>query len=134
MRIATIVLAILGAIFSVALGLKWRGDYNDGKAIVDASAVIASAAGAAGNETMANAALFEKLGTAAILLIVAGALGVVAAGLVAKRKELPAAGLLFVAVIAPLIYSGKTLLTTSLLAIAAILAFLASRKTTAPGS
>jgi hypothetical protein len=33
MRLTAIILAILGAVLSLGLGMKWRGDYNDLKSL-----------------------------------------------------------------------------------------------------
>ena len=122
MRIACIILAILGALASAALGIKWRKDLSDVDATRKALAQMAEAANA--TEAKSKLAELDKLGTAAIMLLVAGALGIAGAVVVKKGMGPAAAGLLALGVVLPLIYSSKTLLPTSLLGIAAVLALL----------
>ena len=127
MRITILILAILGAVCSLLLGMKWSGDLSDHKVELEqARASFESGAGGqAGTDLVKE---LDKAGTTSKMLMVAAALAIGGAVLVMKNMALPAAAILAVAGILPVIVTPKTLLTTAFILIAAVLAFLSSRK------
>jgi len=113
MRIATLVLAILGGLISAALAIKWLSDASDLKSSIE----LARAAGIAGE--------INSIIHAAYGLLVAAALGLTGGILTMKGKGKIAAVLFAVAIVIPAVFTGKTLVGTFLFVIAAVLALVA---------
>lgn len=118
MKVAVLVLAILGALASLALGAKWIGDYNDNQQMIEQMQALAS------QSEQGRAALAElsSVRTAGYLLIVMGLASFAGLAILGKRPQV-AAGIFGLAVVLPAIFTMKTLLATFFLLIAAVLAF-----------
>ncbi|MEM6996900.1 MAG: hypothetical protein AAF721_40735 [Myxococcota bacterium] len=120
MRIAAMILGIVGGLFSALLGMKWQGDANR-----HADAL------AAAQQLGANVAEFESLMTASWFLVaglVAGVVGVVF--LVRKQNRLAGAVMLGMAIL-PALFAAKALVGTAVLALAGVFALLAKSKRSA---
>lgn len=118
MRMAILILALIGALASLALGMKWVGDYNDNQQL------IVQLESLAGQSEQGRAALSElaAVRTAGYLLMAMG-LAAVGGVVVAKKQPRVAAGIFGLAVVLPAIFTMKTLLATFFLLIAAVLSF-----------
>jgi len=114
MKIACLVLSILGALAALALGIVWLGDASDARELIAA----ASSMGVDTGE-------IDSLVRAAYLLIAGGVGAVVAGVLTMKDKGKIGGAILALAVLAPAVFAPKTLIATFLLALAALFAFLA---------
>lgn len=112
------------------LGLKWSKDYSDNKEMFATAKSLAESLpeGPAKDEVMAPIKKAESAITASRMLLVAAGLGIAGAVLLLRKMTVPAAGALAVGGILPVIFSTSTLLTTTFLLIAAVLAFISSRK------
>jgi hypothetical protein len=117
MRIAALVLGILGALLSGLLGLKWLGDASQ------AQAAIASA-----RSLGMDMSELDVLVRAAYGLLAALALGIAGGVLALKGNGKVAAGALAAGVLLPALFSLKTLLTTIFLGMAALFALFAKPK------
>lgn len=111
MRIAVLILAILGVLAGAALGIKWLGDANEYKSTLEAVQKM-------GIDTSE----VQTLVRAAYALLGGAVLGIAGGVLAMLRKGKLAGALLAVAVIVPAVLSPKTLIATFLMAIAAVLA------------
>jgi hypothetical protein len=118
MRIAVLILAILGALASAALGIKWLSDANEYKATLEAVAKM-------GIDTSEITSLIRG----AYALLGGAVLALVGGFLAMNHKGKIAAGVLALAVIAPAAMAPKTLVATFFLVIAAILAIFVKPKT-----
>lgn len=114
MKIATMILGILGGVAAAGLGFKWMSDINANAAILQMAEAMA------GNS--AEVSQFKSLQTAAYLLIGFGVLSIIAAIMVGKLKKI-SAGILVIAAVVPAIFAPQSLIFTFLLIIAGILAF-----------
>jgi hypothetical protein len=117
MRIAALILAVLGGLFSALLAVKWLGDVNEYQRTIAAAA-----------ELGVDMSELNALVRGSYALLGSCVLGIVGGVLALKGKGKPAGALLLIAVVAPAIFTAKTLLTTSFILIAAILAFLSKPK------
>ena len=113
MRIAVLILAIIGALASAALGMKWISDTNKFKETLD----LAQKMGVDMSE-------MDRLLKAAYALLAGSALAIVGGVLAMMRKGKIAAPVLGLAVLVPAVLTPKTLLATFFLAIAAGLSLL----------
>lgn len=117
MRIAALVLGVLGALLSGMLGIKWLGDASDAKAAIEAAKSLG-----------ANTAELDAIVRAGYGLVASLVLGIAGGVLALKGKGKAAAGALAAGVLLPAVFSMKTLLTTIFLGIAALLAFFSKPK------
>lgn len=124
MRIAVLILAILGAIGAGILGVIWVSDYESGKDLVNL-------AGALGGEEAVDVDEFHRLGIAAYMLLVAALLGVVGGILAFLGKGKIAGAIMLVGVAIPGFLAPMSLVFSGLLALAGVLAFLIKPKETA---
>ena len=121
MKIATIILVILGAIASFALGITWLSDYNDYK--TEISTVNEMLAGIGSDSDIAkDLKEVETMRNCAYALIACGFIALVAVFLMGKIGKI-AAIIILAAGIVPAIFYLKALAFTFLLVIAGILAF-----------
>lgn len=126
MKIAAIILGIIGALASFGLGSKWYTDFNKYK---DTMEKLSTAAGSLGKSTEVASAMadYNTIGNAAYALLVCGIIGLVASLLVFKQSKI-AAVVLVLAAIVPAVFSTKALIATFLLLIAGALAFFVKPK------
>jgi len=122
MRIAGLILGILGGLAAGLLGMKWLSDANQLKELAD---FVRQTGGDTGD--------LDKLVTAAYVLIGAMVLGIVGGVLAFMGKGKIAAVLMLVAGILPAIFEPKALVFTFILLIGAVVSFFAKPKVVAPG-
>lgn len=117
MRIAAMVFAVLGAVLSGLLGMKWLGDANNAQAALEAARSLG-----------VDTAPMDTIVRAAYALLGSLALGIAGCVLVFKRQGKPAAGALAAGVVLPALFAMNTLLTTSFLGIGAVFALFSKPK------
>lgn len=117
MRVAVIVLVIIGTIASIGLGIKWLSDFNTYKA------EIASVEDLKADPEVAQALEDMKaMKNCAYALIVCGIIALVAVFLIGKIGKV-AAGVILACAIVPAIFSPISLAFTFFFIIGGILAF-----------
>lgn len=122
MRIAVIILVIVGTLASIGLGIKWLSDFNTYKTEISAVEDLKS------DPDVAQALKdMEKLRTCSYALIVCGILALVSVFLMGKIGKIAAAIILASAII-PAIFSPISLAFTFFFVIAGILAFFVKPK------
>lgn len=114
MRIAALILGILGGIAAAILGAKWLGDAKD----LESTIAAARALGADTGE-------LDRTIYAAYALLAALALGVVGGVLTMKDKGKVGGLLMAIGVAVPAALAPKSLVFTCILALGALFAFLA---------
>lgn len=114
MRIAGLVLGIIGGLAAGFLGMKWLSDANNMKEMV----------GAARNLGIDMTEL-DKTITAAYILLGSAVLGIVGGVMAFKGKGKIAGLLMLIGAIAPAIFAPKALVFTCLLLIGAAVSFFA---------
>ena len=118
MRIAALIMGILGGLASGMLGMKWISDYNDAKALIESIGSMGVDMGE-----------INAMHTAGFILL-AGLVAGIAGGILAfVGKGKLGAPLLLAFAILPAFFAAKSLVFTFLLIIAAVLAFMAKPKT-----
>jgi hypothetical protein len=122
MRIAGLILGILGGLAAGLLGMKWLSDANQLKELTDFV-----------RQTGGDTSDIDKLVTAAYVLIGAMVLGIVGGVLAFMGKGKIAAVLMLVAGILPAVFEPKALVFTFILLIGAVVSFFAKPKVVAPG-
>ncbi|MFL5730898.1 MAG: hypothetical protein ACJ75J_15525 [Cytophagaceae bacterium] len=127
MKIAIIVLGILGSISSFGLGSIWFSDYNKSKDILEQGKALAGS----NPELLASIEGAESAGRASYLLLIGGLLALVATFMVPKLGKKAAIALVVIA-LAPAVLAPKALAGTFFILVAGILAFLAKPKEAAP--
>ncbi len=118
MKIAVIVLAILGALASGFLGISWLNSLSALGGMSELERATAHAMAAAQGQSL------DKMGTAAIILVIGAFVGLVGAFLVMKSKYQLAAALLLGAGLLPVLFQSKAVVFTAMLIAAGGLAFL----------
>jgi hypothetical protein len=126
MNIAVIVLAGLGALASGFLGANWLSDLSELSGMNDLQRAMAHQMAAAQGQSL------DRMGTAAIILVIGAFVGLVSAFLVIKSKYQLAGALLLGAGILPVLFQPKAAVFTALLIVAGGLAFLLHSKQKAP--
>jgi hypothetical protein len=117
MRVAALILGILGGLLAGFLGLKWMGDMSK---VSEMDRMLAQAMGR-GEE-------LKSLGTAASLLVV-GCFAGVAGGILAFKDKLAlGGGLMLAAGVVPLFYASQAVVFTALLIIGGLVALAGLRK------
>ena len=126
MKIAALILGIIGSLASFGLGSVWYTDYNKQKSTMES---LNTAAGSLGGSAEVTAAMtqFTNLGHASYALLLCGVIGLVASLLVFKQSKI-AAIILVLAAIVPAVFTAKALAGTFILFIAGGLAFLVKPK------
>jgi hypothetical protein len=136
MRIAAIILVIIGTILSVGLGGKWLSDYNQYKDQIKAAAALTSSLTAHKDKTVVSAssemdkalAQVDTLRLCGIFLIIGGVLSLVMVFLSAKIKMVSAGALVLLGVI-PGILSPLAFVVTFFGILGGILVFFSKPKT-----
>jgi hypothetical protein len=121
MKIAVIILGILGSIAFGGLGTKWVSDYESNKAQIKSLSKLAASLGGKGSDVDDAIKAVERTKTAGYLMIVVALLGIGASVLVGKFGKLSGAVLLVGAAI-PAVLAPLSLVAGFLLVIAGILA------------
>lgn len=117
MRIAALILGILGGLAAGALGMTWISDYNKTKALIES-------VGALG----ADLSEIQGMVTAAYIML-AGMLGGIAGGILTwKGKGKIAGPIMVVLAILPAFFAGKALVFTFLLLVGGVLAVVSKPK------
>ncbi len=124
MRVAVIIIVILGALASIGLGAKWISDYNSLKSEVTAATDTADELGIDIKDELNDV---KDLMNCAYALVVGGIVAVVSVILIGKLKKLSAV-LILVSAIVPAVLSPLSLVATFLLIIGGILAFFVKPK------
>lgn len=123
MKTTVIVLAILGSLASGFLGINWINSLSALGGMSELERATAHSMAAAQGQSL------DKMGTAALILVIGALVGLVGAFLAMKNKFSLAGGLLVGAGILPVLFQGKAVVFTALLIVAGALAFvLHSRK------
>ncbi len=120
MKIAALIVGLIGALLTAGLGSKWVSDYNDNQKL------IASLSGV-------DASLDKEISrtrNAGYLMIVFGIAALGAAALVFKQSKI-SGGVMLAAAIVPALLAPKSLVFTFFLVIAGLLALLARPKVAA---
>ena len=123
MRIAGLILGILGGLIAGFLGMKWMGDADSLKGQIE----LARRAGV-------NMAELDKMATASYLLIGAMLAGIVGGILAMMGKGKIAALLMLAGAILPAIWAPKSLIFTCLLMLGGIVSFFAKPRQPAVSS
>ena len=133
MKIAALILGIIGSLASFGLGSVWLTDYNDNKNEIEKLSVTYSSLLNSPETTTlktefdAKITKFNKRGNASYALLLCGIIGLVASVLVFKQSKI-AALILVLASIAPAIITMEALAGTFILFIAGALAFFVKPK------
>jgi hypothetical protein len=122
MKIAVIILAILGALASGFLGVNWLNSLSALSGLSELERATAYQMAAAQGQSL------DQMGTAAIILVIGAFVGLVGAFLVVKSKYQLAGALLLGAGILPVLFQGKAVVFTALLIVSGGLAFLLHSK------
>jgi hypothetical protein len=117
MRIAGLVLGIIGGLLAGMLGLTWIRDANRMRELVDAARNLGVDTGEV-----------DKLIVAAYILLVVMVVGIVAGVLAFKGKGKVAAPLMILGAIAPALFAPKALVFTFILLLGGLLSFAAKPK------
>ena len=122
MRIAGLILGILGGLAAGLLGMKWLSDANQQKELLDPARQVG-----------VNMGDLDKIVTAAYILIGSMVAGIVGGVLAFMGKGKIAAILMLIAGILPAVFEPKALVFTFILLIGAAVSFMAKPKVVAPG-
>ena len=118
MKIAALIVGVIGALLVAGLGSKWVSDYNENKAL------IASLHGV--DSSLDNE--IAKTRNAGYMMIVLGIAAIGAAAMVFKKAKI-SGGVMMAAAILPALLAPKVLVFSFVLVIAGVLAMLAKPKT-----
>ena len=124
MKIAALVLGLIGAILVAGLGAKWVSDFDKNKETIAQLEKFSGALGGAGHQAMAQLESTRRAGYAMIPL---GLLALAASVLVLKRSK-PAGAVMIAAAVIPAVFAPSTLIFSFFLIIAGVLALLAKPK------
>jgi hypothetical protein len=124
MRIAVIILTIIGALASIGLGVKWRSDYVDYKAVISEASDTAADYNIDISSEMKEV---EKTNSCAYALIACGIVAFISMLFMGKLKKITGIILILAAII-PAIFSPISLIFTFFLALGGIFALLAKYK------
>ena len=117
MKVADLIVGLIGAILTTGLGSKWVSDYNDNKRVIESLS--------GGNSELLQEVNRTK--NAGYLMIVFGIAAVAAAVLVIKKAKI-AGGVMVAAAVIPAFLAPKALIFTFFLLIAGVLALAAKPK------
>ena len=127
MKIAVIIVGILGALAFGALGSKWVSDYESNKHTIVAMAKLAHSFGGKGNEVDEAIKGVERTKTAGYLMIVFALVAIGASVMVGKLGKISGGALLAAAII-PAALAPASLLAGFLLIIAGVLGLFVKTK------
>jgi hypothetical protein len=121
MKIAALIVGLIGAILLTGLGAKWVTDFDKNKETIAQLEKLSGALGGAGGEAMAQ---LERAKTAGYAMIPLGILAIVAAVLVFKMSK-PAGAVMIAAAVIPAVLVPSSLIFSFLLILAGIFALVA---------
>jgi hypothetical protein len=132
MKIAALVLGLLGSLLAIALGSKWVGDYKKNEAAVKKSAEFLRQIGGTKEGAEASAAFkeLERRVNAGYAMVGLGVLALLLSPAVFKLPKL-AGGMMALAALVPAALAPPTLIVGFFLLLGALFAFLAKPKTAA---
>jgi hypothetical protein len=125
MKIAALIVGLMGALMTLGLGSKWVSDYDKNKDLIESLQKLSSAAGGEASSAMSE---LNRTKNAGYLMVVLGIVAAVAAGLVFKIGK-PSGAVMIAAAVIPAALAPKSLVFSFFLIIAGVLAFLAKPKT-----
>jgi len=123
MRIAALIVGLLGSLLVTGLGAKWLADFKANKALIEQFA--GALGGAANNEALVQ---LERTHRAAYFMVILGILAIAASVFVLKKTK-PSGAVMIAAAVIPAMFAPSTLVFSFLLIIAGILALVAKPKT-----
>jgi len=128
MKVAALILGLIGSLVTVGLGSKWVADYNKYESTIASIEQLSEQMGGGG--ALADSLTgIKKLKSAGYALVGLGILALLASVLVFKLGKLSGI-VMWVAAIVPVVFAPRSLIFTSLLIVAGILAFLTKSKQT----
>lgn len=127
MKIAVIVLGILGSVSAFGLGAIWFSDYDKNKEVLEQGKALAGS----NPELLATIDSAVSAGRASYLLLVGAILAIVATFMVSKFGKKAAIALIVIA-LAPAVLAPKALAGTFFILLAGILAFMIKPKEATP--
>lgn len=122
MRIAIVILAVLGALASGFLGINWLNDLSALEGMSELERMAAKSMAAAQGQSL------DKMGAAALVLVIGALVALAAAFFAMKSRFALAGGLLLGAGLLPVFIQAQSVVFTALLIAAGGLAFLAHSK------
>jgi len=122
MKVAALILGLIGALLVTGLGSKWLVDYKQNRATIESLA--SAVGGSAGQEAIAS---IERTHRAAYAMVVLGIAALAASALVFKKSK-AAGGVMIAAAIVPALFAPSTLVFSFLLLLAGIFALVAKQK------
>jgi len=125
MKIAILILGVLGAAITFFLGATWVGDWNDNQALIKSMGELGNQLGS--SEMADKVAQLETIRNAGYLLVVGAVLGLIGA-LISFKKTKLAGILLLVGALVPGVLAPKALAMTSVQIIAGVLALIKAGK------
>jgi hypothetical protein len=125
MKIAALVVGLIGALMTLGLGSKWVSDYDKNKDLIESLQKISAAAGGEAQSAMSE---LNKTKNAGYLMVVFGLVAAVAAALVFKIAK-PSGAIMIAAALIPAALAPKSLVFSFFLIIAGVLALMAKPKT-----
>src|SRR5262249_19846261 len=114
MKVAALILGILGGLATAGLGAKWVSDFEKNKEMVASLAKLSGALGGSGGDVAEAVHAVEKLRTAGYVMMVLGLIALAASGLVFKRSREVGFALLAAAIV-PAVIAPSSLLAGFLL-------------------
>ena len=126
-KIAIVVLGVLGAVITFALGVKWVSDYYANQDLIESMGNMSKQLGS--TNVADKIAELKSIRNAAFLLIGGGVLGLVGA-LISFKKIKLAGILLLVGALVPVLLAPKALVLTSVQVVAGVMALMKARKET----
>lgn len=126
MKIAALIVGIIGSLASFGLGSKWYTDFEKNKELIESLTQAASSVDTA--QATAGMVSLNDMKGATYALLICGIVGLVASLLVFKQSKLAAITLVLAAIV-PAFFSSMALVATFLLFIAGVLAFFVKSKT-----
>lgn len=117
MRIAGLILGIVGGLAAALLGIKWLSDASSMRELI----------GAVRNAGVDTSEI-DKLVTSAYILLASGVLGFVGGGLAFTRRGKIAAAVMVIGAVAPAVFAPKSLVFTFLLLVGGLVSLLVKSK------
>lgn len=126
MKMAALIIGLLGSLAVLGLGAKWVSDFNKFEKTIAAIEKLSEQLGKS-NKISASMAKVKRLKTAGYLMIILGIAALIGSILVLKMSKVSAIIMLAAAII-PGVLAPQSLVAGFLLIIAGILAFIAKPK------
>ena len=124
-KIAILVLGVLGAVITFALGVTWVSDFYDNQDLIKSMGNLGKQLGS--SNLADKIAELQSIRNAGFFLIGGGVLGLVGA-LISFKKAKLAGILLLVGALVPALLAPKALVLTSVQVVAGVIALIKARK------